>query len=357
MTLEEWAEALDVSDDPRPPGALNRLCESSTVHTSVDGERIYHVHTDHRDRFRCRLISTPGVVALPEGFKGTPLTIRRREITPTPKILATIDRLRKAWVIGDPSLEEDASEEITDDLSFHRFLRQLSCGFFLRWDWPNRTRDVEWLDRRSAWGGCVRHVLRYQRRPGLDSPMLVAGAASRGELSKEHQAVWEQWAAVKDRKQPPTVAVWIDKYLVRYVSLWLEEGSGIVWYDSPTLGEEIAKAIGVELPHRAVDIVMDGRPQVLSIRKFNMDVDGLQHHYTRCLYTTVPNAKEIEQSLARIHRHGQTKPVVADLLLPIPECLDALETTRKKAQYAEETGFGEQKLLHCTLEGISLEER
>jgi len=188
--------------------------------------------------------------------------------------------------------------------------------------------------------------------------MQVALAADRGQLAKEHQAVWEQWAAVKDRKQPPTVAVWIDDYLARDAVRWVQNGDpGIIWYDSPTLGEAIAKALSVDLPERAVDIVMDGRPQVLSIRKFNMDVDGLQHHYTRCLYTTVPNAKEIEQSLGRIHRHGQTKPVVADLLLPIPECLDALEATRKKAQYAESTGFGEQKLLHATLEGIDWEKR
>jgi hypothetical protein len=361
MALEEWAECLDVSnEDPRPAGALDRLCEATTAYVNAAGERIYHAHFDHRDRFRCRLVSTPGVVALEAGFQGVPLTIRRREITPPPKILAALDRLRKSWVIGDPEAlngaqGEDASEEITDDLTFARYLRQLACGFYLRWDWPNRTRDYEWLEARSRWNSVVRHILRYSRRPGLDSPMLVASSALRGELAREHQAVWEQWAAVKDRKRPPTVAVWIDKYLVEHGAQWaLDAGPAIIWYDSPTLGEAIAEALQVELPDKATDIVMDGRPQVLSIRKFNMDVDGLQRVYIRCLYTTVPNAKEIEQSLGRIHRHGQTKPVTAEMLLPIPECFDALETTRKKAEWAEKTGFGEQKLLHCTLEGIEL---
>jgi hypothetical protein len=357
MTLDEWSEALDVNvEDPRPAGALDRLC--NTDPTESGSERI-HVHSTTRDRFRCRLTSTPGVVALEAGFKGTELRIRRREVSPPPKILAAIDRLRKSWVIGDPSLPEDASEEITDDLTFARLLRQLAGGFYLKWNWPNGARDQEWLGARSQWNGVVRHILRYSRRPGLDSPMLVAGAASRGELAKEHQSVWEQWAAVKDRKQPPTVAVWIDDYLVRDAVRWIEDdgdgvnrASGIIWYESPTFGEALGKALAQRPPEVATDIVMDGRPQVLSIHRFGTGVDGLQRVYDRCLYTTVPNAKQIEQSLGRLHREGQSRTVTADIYLPIPECFDALENTKRKAQYAEETGFGEQKILHCKTEGL-----
>jgi hypothetical protein len=374
MTLDEWSEALDVNvEDPRPAGALDRLCTVDTTHTGTaesDSERI-HVHSTTRDRFRCRLTSTPGVVALESGFKGTELRIRRREVAPPPKILAAIDRLRKSWVIGNPEIPEDASEEITDgprlnnsveevcdDLTFARLLRQLACGFYLKWNWPNGARDQEWLGARSQWNGVVRHILRYSRRPGLDSPMLVAGAASRGELAKEHQSVWEQWAAVKDRKQPPTVAVWIDDYLVRDAVRWIEDvgagasASGIIWYESPTFGEALGKALAQRLPEVATDIVMDGRPQVLSIHKFGTGVDGLQRVYDRCLYTTVPNAKQIEQSLGRLHREGQSRAVTADIYLPIPECFDALDSTKRKAQYAEETGFGEQKILHCKTEGM-----
>jgi hypothetical protein len=350
MTLDEWSEALDVNtEDPRPAGALDRLCESSL-----------HVHSTTRDRFRCRLASTPGVIFVSEGFSGTELHLRRREVAPPPKILATIDRLRKSWVIGDPEAPPDSAEEITDDLTFARLLRQLACGFYLRWDWPSGFRDVEWLDARARWNAVIRHCLRYQRRPGLDSPMLVAGAASRGELAKEQQHVWEQWAAVKDRKQPPTVAVWIDDYLIKDAVRWIEDGgegvnraSGIIWYESPTFGEALGEALAQRLPEVATDIIMDGRPQVLSIHKFGTGVDGLQRVYDRCLYTTVPNAKQIEQSLGRLHREGQSRVVTADIYLPIPECFDALENTRRKAQYAEETGFGEQKLLHATtLEGL-----
>jgi hypothetical protein len=372
MTLDEWSEALDVNvEDPRPAGALDRLCEPNTTCAGSNGERIRldHVHSSTRDRFGCRLTSTPGVVALEAGFKGVSLTIRRREISPPPKILAAIDRLRKSWVIGDPeAIEGDANaaeeittgsinntvEEVCDDLTFSRLLRQLACGFYLRWDWPGGARDQEWLGARSQWNGVVRHILRYSRRTGLDSPMLVAGAASRGELAQEHQRVWEQWAAVKHRRQPPTVAVWIDDYLVRDAAQWALDGApGIIWYESPTLGEAIAKALGEKrLPEVATDIVMDGRPQVLSIHKFGTGVDGLQRVYDRCLYTTVPNAKQIEQSLGRLHREGQSRTVTADIYLPIPECFDVLETTKKKAEYAEQTRFGEQKVLHCLMEGF-----
>lgn len=345
MTLSEWAEALDAgNDDPRPPGALLRLCED---------RKHKHDETDPRTFYGCRLSSTPGVVAYPSGYTATPLTIRRREIAPPPAILAALDRLREAWVIGNPEAPEDcAEEEITDDLTFARLLRQLACGFYLRWNWPNGIRDVDWLEARASWYAVVRHILRYCRRPGLDSPMLVARGASRGELAREHQAAWEAWCAVKDRKPPPTVAVWISDYLVQDAASWATEQRGIVWYDSPTLGEAIGKALGIELPEVTTDIVMDGRPLVLSIRKFSTGVDGLQRVHNRMLYTSVPNVKQIEQSLGRLHRNGQTQHVVADMLLPIPECLDALETTKQKALYAERTGFGEQKVLHAKMEGF-----
>jgi hypothetical protein len=123
MTLDEWSEALDVNvEDPRPAGALDRLC-THTGTAESDSERI-HVHSTTRDRFRCRLTSTPGVVCSSEGFNGTELHLRRREVAPPPKILAAIDRLRKSWVIGDPEIraKKNASEEITDDLTFARFL-------------------------------------------------------------------------------------------------------------------------------------------------------------------------------------------------------------------------------------------
>lgn len=340
MTLLEWSEALDVSDNPRPAGALDRLCEDPN-----------HAHESTRNRFGCRLQSTAGVVSVQVGFARTKLTVRRRSLSPPHSVATAIDRLRKTWVIGNPEAPDQASEEIVDDLSYSRFLRQLACGFYLRWDWPGGQRDHDWLSARAGWNSAVRHLLRYSRRPGMDSPLLVANAAIRGDLSREQQAAWEAWAAVKGRKRPPTVTVWIDTFVVEDCLRWLE-APGVVWYDHTAIGEALSKARGSKVIDRAVDIPMDGSSVVLSLHKFNRGVDGLQRVLNRCLYTSIPNAKTIEQSLGRLHREGQSRDVTADLLMTVPEAADWLEAAKERARYMTETRFGNQKILNCEMEGF-----
>lgn len=343
--LVEWAEALDVSEDPRPPGSLLRLCE-----------RKEHRHDDSgRNHFACRLHRSSGVISLAQGFRGTALIVRKRDIEAPPSVVAALERLRKTWIIGNPEAPEESKEEILDDLTFARFARQLACGFYLKWQWRDGVRDLVWLDRRAAWNRSVRYCLRYLRKPGLDSPLLVANAAHRGELAKEYLESWRAWSEVKARKQPPSVAVWIDKYMVEDAVRWAsaDGAPGIVWYEHKPLGKEISKALREPLYDTAADIVMDGRPLVLSMNQFGTGVDGLQTHYDRMLFTSVPNGRAIEQCLGRLHREGQNRTVVVDMLLPTIETEEKLTKTFAQARYMAGTGFGAQKLLTATLEGIN----
>jgi hypothetical protein len=329
--LEEWADSLDDGKE-RPAGALLRLCE-----------RIEHQHErDHREIFACRLRGSRGVIALIDDFNG-PLIINCLPIA-VPEVLdQTLKQLRKDWVLG--SFEAETSEEINDDLTFARYCRQLACGFYLRWAWPNQVPDKEWLAARSNWNRSVRYVLRYNNRPGLDSYLLVCNAARRGELRRDHQAAWEEWTAVSDRPKPPTETVWISDYVVEYAVKWAKEKPGIVWYDHVPIGEAIAKRLGQRLPGDANEVVMDGRPQVFSVRKFGTGLDGLQHVYSRCLYTSVPNGQFFQQSAGRLHRTHQKRMVEVDMLLPTEETKKAFEAAIQNAKYRQQTGHGKQKLL------------
>ncbi len=340
LTLTEWSEALDVSEDPRPAGALNRLCE-----------RLDHVHSDFRDRYACRLSSSPGVLAVSNGFEGTSLTFGKRSFETPPKVAAALDRLRKTWEVGDPEAPEGAAEEITDDLSYSRFVRQLACGFYLRWRWPNGRKDDHWLAVRRDWAAAVRWVLRYQRTPEMAARAAVENAARKRELSKDALAAWDAWTKVRGQPQPPTEAVWIDDRLVEDAALSGQTGT-IVWYENIAMGEFLAQRMGVPLPRKAADLILDGRSLPLSVNIFGTGVDGLQAHYSKAVYTTIPNAKLLQQSLGRLHREGQRSEVLAEGYLHTPETIDKFNKTRKQAQYAETTGFGRQKILHCTLRGI-----
>lgn len=341
MVLQEWAEALDVSDNPRPPGALERLCE-----------RKEHVHHTFRDRFRCRFTTARGVVSVPLGYKAVSLIVRARPLAVPAVVSKALEKLRQSWELGNPDFPEAPTEEVNDDLSFSRYLRQLACGFYLRWDWPNAVRDEEWIASRAGWDRTVRHILRYCRSPSLSSPLLVANQARRGGLDREAQAAWEAWALVKERKAPPSAVVWLHKFMVHDAIQWAQEFGGLVWYRHVPIGDALEEA-GMFRPQKAHQIRTEG-PQALSLEKFHKDIDGLQHSYSHMLYTSWPNAKYTEQSLGRLHREGQRRTVVADCYLHTPETMDRFYNTRRQAEYIQTHGFGEQKILWAQLEGIDL---
>lgn len=318
---EEWAEALDPSDDPLPPGSLNKLCKE-------------HNHADHRSRYRCRLTSSVGVVATRESsFQGT-ISVARRPCVVPQRVQAALQELRESWQVkGAP---EDAAEEVNDALQFARFIRSVARGFYLRWDWPNRVRDEEWLGTRAEWNRTIRHVLRYGRNEQCDSPLRVAIAARNRQLAPQYLQAWDAWDAVRDRKQPPTVAQWIDRFLVDDAVSWGREGTGkVIWYDSPAFGEEVAKALNVPLPRNESELHLTGETLVLSKNIFGTGLDGLQHQYHRALYTFVPNAQDAEQVTGRLAREGQTRPISVEIYTHTPELDTALDETITVAQTLE----------------------
>jgi len=330
--LEEWAEALDPSDDPLPFGALNKLCRKTN-----------HVHLESSSKYRCRLTGSRGVIATGESaFQGT-IEVARRQCDVPERVQTALQDLRETWQVkGGP---EEAAEELNDVLAFARFIRTLANGYYLRWDWPNGVRDQEWLDARAQWSRSVRHVLRYSRDERFDSALRVANAARRRELSREHLDAWDQWAAVKDRRQPPTVAKWIDRFAIDNAVSWLREGPGrICWYDSPSFGEEVAKAAEVDFPRSESEIVTDGRPLVLSSNIFGTGVDGLQFNYHISLYPFVPGAQAFEQMTGRLAREGQSKPVRIEVSTHTPELEAAFEETLRTAKTLQERE-GQQQLL------------
>jgi hypothetical protein len=179
--LKEWDAAIGAdsswsTDEPMDPGALRMLCNP--------GENV-------RQGFRRRLVETPGVVATSESALGTSLVITRQKLEVPKQINNALIELRRTertmW-----------GEEVEDGIALARHAKQLACGFYYRWRWPNDQPDVEWLFARSAWHRELRYRLK-QGLPGLDSPFLVAGAITRGDLESE---AYGPWVAIRDRHHP-----------------------------------------------------------------------------------------------------------------------------------------------------------
>lgn len=356
-TLAEWAGAIDPpkpGDFPIGPGVLKKFC--------IGDE-------DVRLGFQRRLTGTVGVVNAPNTRLGVDLVVNERTVDVPQKIEELLDRVNKAWCRPD-------GEEFEDVLTKHRMLRQLSCGFWYKWDWPHGIVDTEWLEARRAMHKRIRERLKFHT-PGMDSPFLLFAAAERGRLWKEgklHEkpaSMWLEkdgspiqeymvWRNVKDRDPPPTIPVWEDDFLVNEAVQWGKESPGIIWYLHRTMGEEIAKRGGFPLygPGEKAGAGLikenaqakEGRPRtVVASLKAHGTGKNLQGWNRMLFVECMSNGATWEQALGRSHRQGQdANEVRADVFLHTTPMQEAFASALRQAKYIESTLGQAQKLNYAS---------
>lgn len=342
--LAEWAAALDAVDSPAPPGALIKLCRP--------GESV-------RSGFRRRLIQTPGVVAT----RASSVNMSLRAVARYPEVPVVVREalrdLRASWQRPD-------GEELEDAMRLGVIARQMAAGFYYVWRWPGQP-DEQWLEARREWHSELREFLRYRARPGLDSPLLVARAASAGEVSFGH---WKKWEEVKERwrikidlnprmpteTDPGIIAiqtVWLDDFLVKDAARWGQENVGIIWYEHRCLGAAIAKAGG--FPHYGPgDVGTKGILAECHVAPARTIVVSRKAHgtgknlvsWSNQLVTSMPgDGGVMEQLLGRTHRPGQEADAVCvNVYRHTREERDAWHSAELKARFIEETKGTRQKL-------------
>ncbi len=320
--IEEWASALDVSDFPMPPGALQEFC--------AEGESV-------REGFRRRCVETSGWVSTAESALGTSLIIRALKPEVPKPIASALRLLRNDWVIG--------SEDITDPMAFARVAKQVACGFYYRWDWPNNVVDREWLEARSNWNREVREKLKRSVE-GMDSPLLLANAAKSGKWASEH---WAAWEAMKERPAPPTVPVWIDYGIMDYVVEWAK-GGGVIWYVHDAVGQALAArglpVFGGDSDKELGECTAPAIACSITAHGFGKNLQ----RWNRNLIVAFPsNGSTVEQVLGRTHRPGQeADEVFVDWLAHTSELVGAYETACRDADYITESVGNKQKLSFAT---------
>jgi cold shock CspA family protein len=349
-TLNEWSEAIDVPTgrlDPMPPGSLRKLCNDEEIEVIDGSSDPFEVQQAVRSAFRRRMVETPGVVATEESAIGTSLVLSGLRTLIPAEVQIALKDLRYKWEI--------AGEELVDILSVTRVGCQLAAGFYYKWVWPDGIPDKEWLEARAAWNKEVREILKFNR-PGLDSPMLVANAAARGDLTS---AAWGAWCAVKDRPVPPTEAVWISDYLVNASIKWGQDtcdkkNGGIVWYLWSAVGEEIARRGGFSIfgaGDKAAQGLTDAEPSKMPVIVCSQRAHGTGKNlqsYCRNLFTTPVGGVEFEQTLARTHRPGQmADEVTADIFVHTEEMERMWLNALRDARYIQTSQGQRQKLLYA----------
>ncbi len=346
FALEEWCAGLDANPMiPLEPGVLVDLCTA-------------HRHDSHRDAYRCRLVSTVGVVATKETSLGTSLVLYAKRPKTPAIIKAALEQLRDSWSFED--------EEIADILGLYRVAHQPALGFYYKWVWPSGV-DQEWIEARRDWAQAVRRFLAHRSRPGLDSEMLFISAMGRGEvkLSSHEMEKWEAWSAVKDRPGPSTEAVWLDSFIVDYVGRWMksERSTGVIWYRHTEVGQAVSEQYDLPQfgPGRGVELAKvssDGYPFIVVSAESHYKGQNLQGEdgregYDDNLLLGMLGGKRFEQTLARTHRPGQKADCVnASILQHTAELESGFANALKSAEYIERTTGQVQKLLYANRVGF-----
>ncbi len=331
-TLLDWASVLDagVPDHSRKrPGALKKFC--------AKGETV-------REGFRRRLIQTQGVVASGEDELGVSLVVCRKDLDIPALLQKQMDTTQEDWTIGD--------EEFEDHLALARTMRQLAQGFYYRWAWPNDVKDTEWLEARSAWHKEIRQHLTYNSRPGADSAKLYTNAVLCGAIDSPSYAAW---AKVMNRPEPPTVAVWLDQFVIDYAIEWakksVKKAPSIIWYTHKCVGEWLAQKSGFAHYGAGKDASTAKEPVIICSIASQGTGKNLQHVYSRSLVLDLPpNGKVVEQLFGRTHRNGQKADgVLYDWLGHTPELIAGLAQAIIDAEYVVESTGQRQKLLYCDM--------
>jgi hypothetical protein len=256
-------------------------------------------------------------------------------------VQVALTELREKWSIN--------GEEHADILQHNTALRQVSCGFYYRFVWPDGVPDYEWLAARSAWQKAANEKLK-QSRAGMDSFLLLANAADAGRWQCPE---WLDWKAVKDRPEPPRETIWIDDFLcrdaLRRAKEYASKGSPcIIWCESIAVGEKLAEISGLPYYGEGTDAEPTKHDVLIASRRVQSTGKNLQYHYSSNIFTMLCGGKDMEQALARTHRMGQeADEVQVDWFAHTIEMEAQMESALVDARFQESIA-GPQRLLYAT---------
>lgn len=348
--LQAWCDAVDAADSDAFAGRdIAPLCRKFNT-------------TSPRDAVRARLVSAPGVAATSDqGVSASLLMVPIQVMIPA-VVKEVMREVEETW-------QAPNGDELEDNFEKSRVMRQLICGFYYYWDWSpvpwEGKPDKEWLGTRSAWHKAVRETLQSRFTvEGLDSPILLARACARRlpNLPPKLMAAWEAWIPHRTKRVPPTLAAWIDPYLVTNAAAWVakQEDPPLVWYGHRVFGQALAVATGVihfgDEPDaaRAIAMVEKAVPAIVSIAAHgggrNMQTWGCQ-----LVATPLSNGARFEQLIGRTHRSGQLRDEVVVTTYVHGAFKEALQKAFRDAQYIEATTGQRQRLCYASKSGILLD--
>lgn len=357
-TVASWSTAVDPSKNPADPGAL--LDGMITTGVCQPGESLY-------TGLKRRQCETLGVVATSSSSAECALEIDERPAPPIPEALQ--EHIRRALGVAEDGSEawvRPDGEELVTALQAVECACTIACGFHYRWIYPHNVfpRDEllvnTWIERRRLFFQELRQKLK-RRDEHLDSPELAIRAAQRAYgqrprdrgLPEWRSQAWLPWFEIKDQVKPEADSVWLDDFLVNDATEWARSHRGIVWFQYAPFGRRLQQVsrlpyFGAGKDARESLLAEDGSRSVLvSIDAHGTGTNGLQFKFGEMLYPNLPGGADMwEQSIGRLRRAGQPRPVVrAEFYMHTRELRRRVRNALRAAYYVEGTTPMQQQIL------------
>jgi hypothetical protein len=323
---QEWARALDVKrgfgEMPLEPGQLSQFSAGST-----DLEIIRRDYGAFRH-------NTPGVIASTK--TNTPpcvLDHKILELSPPDTVKKIVDEFLKTGTLPSGEYFPNALDRV-------RHRDEILCGFFYDWIWPNNEKNLNWIEARQLWRKFVGDVISNRPSLQLDSPLAVWHAVERGKLDDGGFDLLENWRKIKPQYTPVTRTTWISPWLVDFIVEWMNQNeTAIVWTEHRAMIDALKKR-KMNAFHAADPEFFTNRDTcAASIQSYGTGIDGLQHKFNKLLYLSPPTtATQLEQSLARVYRIGQTKKVDVMILICHNAHRKQWDLTKKLVASSEQFG-------------------
>lgn len=342
-TLERWANVLDRD------GRASKACKASMKPLTIA------FGGDERTAFKRRLISANGIVTSLRGRPNASLTIYERKSKVPKKIIELISNVNETW-------QTPSGDELSSAMEKVRVLRQLICGFYYFWNWPNGKADKEWLEARSKWNKEVRKYL--SRAPeGKDTPALVRNAVVRHltgqakeQLPNSLLRAFTEWLPQSKKDMPPVGVQWVSDYLIKDVIDWVSQQKDppVIWYEHVAFASRLGRITGFPVfgqgrqADRLLLSIDKPIPAILSARAHSQG-KNLQVWGNQIIANPLSDGARFEQLLGRMHRTGQQRKNVTATIYTHRVFASAISQARLSARYVEETTEQEQRLQYAKI--------
>lgn len=339
------AQCLDSDADPSPEQMKRWEPLRRWARMWFPGENLTMDVAGLRRAFQMRVYSAPGAASgNSDSMCDTKLVIRN---TPVPDATERpgFDRIKKMMDDVERKFVAPNGDEIDHALHSHKWLRELTAGFYNELPWPSaktvaRRLNVSESDAGDALRKALEHHLVRQEYhvelrkwltrhhiPKLDTPYLVGTHMHRHGAEKVGADLFKAWRAMKDLEfsdmpERERRAVRVCDYKVQNALRWADQhrDGGILWVYSIEMGHwvyESLKAAGfsqaLHCPAGANIAVLDraNRDKLLvcSISSHGTG-KNLQFHQHQIFVEWPRSALMVEQVLGRLQRPGQEAELI-----------------------------------------------